>query len=211
MMKIGRSHLEGTVAEPRWGASETFWATPCLHDSVSNGYHSAASMVAHLRSSGPPMLRQVYWASFSNPCCNAFKPFYLHGPKVPADYAQGSSTYAADSPWWLANRLKLLCDLNHSALNPAVRGVFDATEGWEMDRQKRIEAEARKLFESGREADASKLVQEFVNENCERAGKEYRMLNQTLPAMLGTAGIKYLYLDYMKAWTSKSGVPLPLR
>ena len=50
MMKITRSHLEDTVAEPRWGAAETFWPTPCLHDNAGNSYRSAASMVAHLRA-----------------------------------------------------------------------------------------------------------------------------------------------------------------
>lgn len=211
MMKITRSHLEGTVAEPRWSPSETFWATPCLHDSVSNGYHSAASMIAHLRADGPRVLRQVYWASFSNPCCNVFKPFYLNGPKVPAPYASGTSRYSEDSPWWSANRLKLLCDLNHSAVSPTVRGVFDLTEGWEMERQKRTEAEARRLFDAGKEADANQLLQVFINANCERAGKEYAMLNQTLPSVLDTVGIKFLFLDYLKDWTKKSAVPLPLR
>jgi dipeptidase len=70
MMRISRSHHEGTVVEPRWGAAETFWPTPCMHDRPSSPYHSAASIVAHLRADKPPLLRQVYWAGFSNPCCN---------------------------------------------------------------------------------------------------------------------------------------------
>ena len=210
MMKISRSHLEGTLAEPRWGASESFWSTPCLHDSARNGYHSAASMVAHLRAGMPPLLRQVYWASFSNPCSNVFKPFYLHGPRIPENYGRGSSAYSSDSPWWLANRVKLLCDLNHSALAPAIRSVFDLTELSAMERQNRLEAEARKLIEAGRDAEAVKRLQEFIDGNCARADKEYRMFNQTLPAMLETAGIEYLYTDYVRKWTSQHGVPLPL-
>jgi len=168
-------------------------------------------MVAHLRAEAPPLLRQVYWASFSNPCSNLFKPFYLHGPAVPAAYAAGSSTYSGDSPWWLANRLKLLCDLNYGALAPAIRKVFDATEGDEFERQKRLEAEARKLIEAGKEAEAVKLLQQFIDENCARAEREYRTLNQTLPARLEKAGIEYLFTDYVRGWTSKHGVPLPLR
>jgi dipeptidase len=211
MMKIGRSHLEGTVAEPRWGASETFWATPCLHDNAGNGYHSAASLAAHLRADRPALLRQVYWAGFSNPCSGVFKPFYLHGPAVPQNYAKGSSTYAGDSPWWWANRLKVVCDLNYRALAPAVRGVFDQTEAWEIERQKRLEAEAERLIQSGREVDAIRILQQFVDANCDRVEKEYRMLNQSLPSMLETVGVRYLYLDYIRKWTSGSGVPLPLR
>jgi secernin len=210
MMKISRSHLEGTIAEPRWSAPESFWPMLCAHDSDRNGYHSAATMVAHLRAEAPPLLRQVYWASFSNPCSNVFKPFYLHGPTVPAKYAKGSSTYSSDSPWWSANRVKLLCDLNYRALAPTVRGVFDLTERSEMEGQSKLEAEARRLIKAGRDADAVKLLQEFTNQNCERVEKEYRTLGQTLPAMLEKVGIEYLYTAYLREWTSKSRVPLPL-
>lgn len=210
MMKINRNHHEGTVVEPRWGAAETFWATPCMHDSPRSGYHSAASIVAHLRSSMPPLLRQVYWASFSNPCSNVFKPFYFHGPEIPATYAKGTSTYSADSPFWWANRLKLLCDLNYRALNPAVRGVFDLTEQWEMKRQERYEAEALKLINDGNEAAAVRVLQQFIDENCDRVEREYKMLNATLPTMLEAVGIKYVFTDYLKGWSSKSNVPLPI-
>lgn len=210
MMAINRSHLEGTVAEPRWGASETFWATPCMHDTAHSGYHSAASMVAHLRAEMPPLLRQVYWASFSNPCCNVFKPFYMHGPKVPEQYGAGTSTYAATSPWWWANRIKLLCDLNHSALSPTVKAVFSRTEEWEMQRQKRVEAQALQLLNQEKSAQAVEIIQNFIDENVARADKEYKMLNSTLPTMLETVGIEYLYLDYLREWTSKKEVPLPL-
>jgi dipeptidase len=210
MMRISRSHNEGTVAEPRWGAAETFWMTPCLHDNAHAGYHTAASVVAQLRAEMPPLLRQVYWASFSNPCCNVFKPFYLHGPTLPASYAVGTSTYSGDSPWWWANRVKLLCDLNYSALAPTVRGVFDQTERWEMDRQATTEAEALRQIKAGNEADAVTLLQQFINENCERVEKEYLMLNEILPATLKTVGIEYVFIDYMKDWTSRKSVPLPL-
>jgi len=208
MMKINRSHMDGTVATPRWGAAETFWPTPCLHDSAGNPYHSAASIVAHLRTEGPAILRQVYWASFSNPCTNVFKPFYLHGVKVPSAYSIGTSTYSEDSPWWSANRVKLLCDLNYRALAPAARGTFDATEAWEMERQMTAESKVRTLLEQNNEAGAVQSLQEFVDENCRRTSEEYRMLNRTLPAMLKTEGVKYLFLDYARAWTSKAGVPL---
>jgi secernin len=210
MMNISRSHMEGTPAEPRWGAAETFWPTPCLHDSVSNGYHTAASMVAHLRADGPPLLRQVYWASFSNPCSNVFKPFYLCGPRPPASYAKGSSTWSADSPWWAANRVKLLCDLKYTALAPVCRSMFQATERWEFEQQARTEGEARSLMDAGKQAEAIRLLQDYIDANCARVDQEYGTLNETLPAMLKETGISYLFLDYLRGWTSKSRVPLPL-
>ncbi|MGH9326640.1 MAG: C69 family dipeptidase [Terriglobia bacterium] len=210
MMAISRSHLQGTIAAPRWTPPESFWPTPCMHDIPQSPYHTAASFVAHLRPQLPPLLRQVYWASFSNPCCNVFKPFYLHGPAVPASYAIGTSTYSAESPWWWANRLKLLCDLNYRAVNPTIRSMLDQTERWEMARQPSVEAAALKEAQAGRVAGGVALLQQFINENCERVQSEYRKLNQTQPEMIARDDVEYLYTDYLKAWTSKKGVPLPL-
>jgi secernin len=209
MMRISRNHMEGTIATPRWGATETFWPTPCMHDNAHSPYTTAASFVIHLRAEMPSLLRQVYWASFSSPCCNVFKPFYLGAHTVPGSYATGTSTYAADSPWWWAKRVKLLCDLNYRVLQPAVRATFDATERWQMGRQAPVEAEALREIKAGRKPAALKLLQQFSNENCERVAKEYKMLQATLPRMLETAGVEYLYRDYLKDWSSKKGVPLP--
>ncbi len=209
MMMVNRSHHEGTIVQPRWGAADAFWATPCMHDSPRSGYHTAASLVAHLRAEMPPLLRQVYWSGFSNPCCGVFQPFYLCGPRVPENYSIGSSTYAADSPWWQANRVKLLCDLNYGALNPKVREVFDSTEKWEMGRQGEREAEVIRLLDEGKTDAAVKRLQHFINENCARARQEYRMLNETLSGMLETVGTQYLYTGYLKEWSREKGVPLP--
>jgi dipeptidase len=211
MMKISRSHLEGTVAEPRRSPAETFFSTPCFHDNGRRLQHSAASMVAHLRADLPGPLRQVYWSSFSNPCSNVYKPFYMHGPAVPEHYARGASTYSAESPWWQANRVKLLCDLNYRALAPAAREAFDAAENAAMERQGAVEAEARRLLAAGRDAEATKILQTFVNANCERADHEYAMLNRTLPELLRKSGIEYLFTDYVREWTKAHGVPLPLQ
>ena len=91
-----------------------------------------------------------------------------------SSYAIGTSTYSENSPWWWANRLKLLCDLNHTALSPTVRRVFDVTERWEMERQSRVEAKALRQIQAGKETEAVSLLQQFINENCERVEKEYR-------------------------------------
>ena len=209
MMQINRNHHEGTVVAPRWGAAEAFWASPCMHDTAHSPYRSAASIVAHLRAQMPPLLRQTYWASFANPCCSVFQPFYMMGPRVPGSYTVGNSTYSASSPWWWANRVKLLCDLNYQALNPAVRAIFDRTERWERQRQRKFEAEVVQLIREGKESAAVNRLQKFMDENCKRIENEYKMLNQILPTMLESVGIEYVYKDYLEDWTSKKGIPLP--
>jgi hypothetical protein len=42
--------------------------------------------------------------------------------------------------------VKLLCDLNYQALNPTVRGVFNETEKWILQRQSPYEFQALELI-----------------------------------------------------------------
>jgi hypothetical protein len=85
------------------------------------------------------------------------------------------------------------------------------TEAWQQERKNTIETEALRLIRSGREADAVRLLQDFVDGNVGRIDREYRMLSRSLPGVLATAGTRYLFLDYLSQWTARSGVPLPLR
>ncbi|MEK7403578.1 MAG: hypothetical protein AAB225_00580, partial [Acidobacteriota bacterium] len=98
----------------------------------------------------------------------------------------------------------------YQALAPAVQAVFALTEDWQMKRQQTYEAKALRLIETGRTAEAVNALQQFVGENCARVEGEYKMLNRGLPETLKTVGIKYLFLDYLREWTAKKGVPLPV-
>ena len=133
------------------------------------------------------------------------------GPAEAKAARRGTSKYSGDSPWWWANRVKLLCELNHSALAPTVRGVFDQTERWEMERQATTEAQALRQIRAGKDADAVALLQQFINGNCERVEKEYSLLNEILPATLKAVGVEYVFTDYMRSWTSTRGLSLPLQ
>jgi hypothetical protein len=106
--------------------------------------------------------------------------------------------------------VKLLCDLNYQALNPTVRGVFDETEKWILQRQIPNESQALDLIKKGQQEAAVALLQKYIDENCSRIEKEYKMLNKVLPMQLNTVGIKYVFLEYLKDWSSKKGVPLPI-
>ena len=80
--------------------------------------------------------------------------------------------------------------------------MFHATESWELDRQHSVEAEARKLLDAGKRAEAAQVMQTFVNENCDRVEQEYRELGQRLPLKLQSEGIEYLFTNDVKEWTS---------
>ena len=49
-----------------------------------------------------------------------------------------------------------------------------------------------------------------MDENCARIEREYKKLNDTLPKKLDMVGTEYVFLDYLKEWTSKKAVPLPI-
>jgi len=196
MFEICRNHHEGTIIAPRWTPNEPFFAQTCMHECPPLGKsRTAASMVAHLRKGMPAMLRQVYWQSFSSPCVNVFKPFYFAGRTVPEQYAVGEFLYSPDSPWWWAEKTKRLTDLNYAGLAPVVQNVFRQTEKWQLERAGKMENEALKLINQGKEQEAEKLIQQFCRENTERIENEYKQLEQKLTQILPEIGVNYLFYD----------------
>lgn len=210
MMKICRNHHEGTVLSPRWGANESHFAQTCLHDCPNScPYRTAASMIAHLRKDMPAMLRQVYWQSFSSPCVNVFRPFYFAGRTVPDQFGEGTHKYSPDSPWWSAEKMKRLCDLNYRRLAPVVQRVFQETEKWELERVRVIELEALKLVNRGDEQEAQRILQEFSNESVRRTAREYKMLAETLMQRISEVGIDFLWVDFLKENCRTNDLNLP--
>jgi len=211
MFKICRNHHEGTIVAPRWTPNEPFFAQTCMHECPPAGSsHTAASMVAQLRKNMHPMLRQVCWQSFSNPCVNVFKPFYFAGQTVPEQYAVGVFRYSPDSPWWWAEKTKRLCDLNYNRLAPVVQNVFRQTEKWQLERADKMEDEAFKLIRQGKEQEAEKLIQQFCRENTERVETEYKQLEDRLLEMLPKVGVEYLFLDNLRKNCEIGKLELPI-
>jgi len=206
MNDINRNHLEGTINEPRWSPAEALFATPCMH---SHRYRTAASMVVHLRKEMPPMLRQVYWAAFSTPCVNVFRPFYFADQTVPDQYGVATNKYSEDSPWWQAEKLKRLCDLNYNKLAPVVKGVFSETEKWELARSRAIEAQAFQCIKRNNDTEAKKLIRQFSSQCVMRTDKEYRFLHDVLERMIPEVGIDYLWIDSLRESCITNELVLP--
>ncbi len=197
-MMINRNHNEGTIEAPKWSVNDGWFATPCMHDNAKNRYRTAASMVVHLRKNMPPMLNKVYWGSFSSPCVNVFKPFYFAGQTIPEKYGIGTNKYAEDSPWWMAEKMKRLCDLNYKKLSPVVTAVFRETEKWELARSKTIESEVLRLLKDDAPDEAEKILQDFSSRCCLRTEKEYRFLHGILQDMIKETGVDYLWIDFLR-------------
>jgi len=212
MMKVCRNHHEGTILSPRWAANESHFTQTCMHDCPNTcPYRTAASMIAHLRKDMPAMLRQVYWQSFSTPCVNVFRPFYFAGQTVPDQFGEATNKYSSDSPWWWAEKIKRLCDLNYRQLAPVVQRVFQETEIWELERAKITEVQALELINKGDEEKAQKILQAFCNENVNRTAKEYKMLVENLTRMIPVAGIDYLWIDFLQENCKTNDLDLPIR
>ena len=209
MNEINRNHHEGTIETPKWSLNDGWIATPCMHDNAKNRYRTAASMVVHLRKDMPSMLGKVYWASFSSPCVNVFKPFYFTRDAIPDRYGTGTNQYSEASPWWLAEKTKRLCDMNYRKLAPLVQGVFRQTEQWELARSRTIESEVIGLLKENNRDQAEKVLREFSAECCLRTEKEYRFLHGIMEEMLNEFGTDYLWLDFLRENCTINGLKLP--
>jgi dipeptidase len=211
MMKVCRNHHEGTILSPRWSPNESDFIQTCMHDRPEIcSYRTAASMIAHLRKDMPPMLRQVYWQSFSSPCVNVFRPFYFAGRTVPEQFGEGTNKYSSDSPWWSAEEIKRLCDLNYRKLAPVVQRVFQEIERDQLERAKVIEAQALELINKGDGKKAEKILQDFCNQNVKRTAKEYKTLIHSLRRMVPVVGIDYLWIDFLQANCKTNDLDLPI-
>ena len=208
MNEINRNHNEGTIETPKWSPTDGWFATPCMHDNVKGRYRTAASMVVHLRKEMPSTLSTVYWASFSTPCVNIFRPFYFAGQTIPDQYGAGTNKYSEDSPWWWAEKVKRLCDLNYNRLAPVVKGVFIETEKWELARSKTIESEVLRLLEDSKNEEAEKILQDFSSYCCMRTEKEYKLLHKVLQQMIQEIGVDYLWIDFLRDNCEINGLTL---
>ena len=78
-----------------------------------------------------------------------------------------------------------------------------------MNRNRTCEEKVLRLIGEGQTGAAVQVAQAMVDGNCARIKEQYEILNRTLPDTLKKAGNHYLYTDYLKSWTLKSGVPIP--
>jgi dipeptidase len=211
MNKMCRNHMEGTINAPRWTPNENWFTQTCLHDNPNFiRYRTAASMIAHLRKGMPKTLRQVYWANFSVPCVNVFRPFYITRNTVPDSFGKGTNKYSDDSPWWWSEKNKRICDLNYGKLAPIVQEIFKKTENWELEECRRVEADAYRLIEEGQEEDAKEILEKFCKECIDRTQNEYQMIREISEHILSQVGVDYLWLDFLKEICKKNRMKLPV-
>ncbi len=142
---------------------------------------------------------------------NVFRPFYFAGQTVPDQFGEATNKYSSDSPWWSAEKIKRLCDLNYRKLAPVVQRVFQEIERDQLEKAEIIEVQALELINKGDEKKAQKILQDFCNENVKRTAKEYKTLTHSLTRMVPVVGIDYLWVDFLQANCKTNALDLPIR
>ena len=155
------------------------------------------------------MLSKVYWGSFSSPCVNVFKPFYFAGQVVPERYGLGTNIYSEDSPWWMAEKMKRLCDVNYKKVAHLASDVFSETEKWELARSREVESAAIGLIKANKSEEAAQLLEDFSKQCLTRTEKEYKFLHQTLQDRVEEVGMDYLWPDFLRENCEINELSLP--
>ena len=163
MLAYLRDHYDGTFAAPQWSPRDLLFPSLCLHGSSQTPSETASGLVAVLREGESP-LRVAAWHCFSSPCLNAFHPVYLPGVGLPAELDRGGRTFAADSLWWLCERLQRRVDAN-AALAPVLQGVWRELEGGWREQAPRWESEAERQWAAG-DADGARDTLRTAVDRC---------------------------------------------
>ncbi|RJP68214.1 MAG: secernin-3 [Candidatus Abyssobacteria bacterium SURF_17] len=162
MMRILRDHYEsGTVFTPGRDPADGTCYSICMHaDPVGT---TAASMVAHLRRTGPA----VYWANLGNPCCGIFMPLYIDG-EVPPMLTRAGSEFSEDSAWWLFKKLGEYVAENYEKRTPIVQSAWGLLEAEFLRKSIEVEAEAAALCASGQSDRGRTCLTRFMSENLDK-------------------------------------------
>ena len=142
--------------------------TLCMHACPGLPGETAASMVAHLKPDQPKELTATVWTAFGSPCLSVYRPVYPFAVGLPADLNLGASTYSADSPWWVFERLQRIVAAS-PALASLVRPEFAALQQAFFEEAIATEAEAGTLIEGGSIDAARALLRRLVNNATDRA------------------------------------------
>jgi secernin len=183
MMSIQRDHYEGTMLESRFGMYQVL-GTLCGHDATES---NAGGMIGQLRND-PDLaapIQNIYWGIMSSACISAYKPFYFLGDS-PKELMVGDGQYSEDSPWWSYDLLERLVAQDPEAFHPMVTGVWHSLEMDEFVATEMKEKEATRLFKAGKTQEASKLLNDFTQQNCDQQWAVAKSLAQAMRIMWPT-------------------------
>ena len=181
MSVLRDNKLEGSFLESRFGPMEKIFPILCGHTDTKS---IAGSMISHLRVNAeiPESMRIVCWAAMASPDCSPYRPFYFNA-KVPKELEIGNLTYSSASPWWAFDKLDRMARRNEEVFLGTLKAVWSPYEAKLFRQDYMVEQQATQLFKSGNSKEATSLLSNFVQKNCDETWSTAKGMANVLTEM----------------------------
>jgi len=200
VMRVLRDHYEGTfLGGPNFNAALPDFLTLCMHSSPAGfTWGNTASSAVFLLPEKSDRLAQMWWTPVT-PCTGLYIPVFAATGKLPDVVTragrQGKTVTAPDrakpdtfsekSYWWLFRDLldRIKGDETGTRFRqrqPVVRKAFDRLERQWLDRSLNIEQLAITERGSGKQAQASRRLDEFTDSCVTEALETVTMLKRSM-------------------------------
>lgn len=191
---ILRDHFEGTLIEPRFGASFGTFPSICMHAMTRDGSQTAASMICRWTENVGPVMRYAY----SLPCTSVYIPAYCTGALPPLMSASGEK-FDENSLWWLFERLATAVSADYERYAPFARiGAANLDEEIETQAAKAERAAARAARE-GRPEEAKAVLNEAMNQSARQAAafaiKQFDQIRNAIRKRGGISGVRKEFIE----------------
>ncbi len=191
---ILRDHFEGTLIEPRFGASFGTFPSICMHAMTRDGSQTAASMICRWTENVGPVMRYAY----SLPCTSVYIPAYCTGALPPLMSASGEK-FDENSLWWLFERLATAVSADYERYAPFARiGAANLDEEIETQAAKAERAAARAARE-GRHEEAKAVLNEAMNQSAHQAAafaiKQFEQIRAAIRKRGGISGVRKEFIE----------------
>ena len=191
---ILRDHFEGTLIEPRFGASFGTFPSICMHAMTRDGSQTAASMICRWTENVGPVMRYAY----SLPCTSVYIPAYCTGALPPLMSASGEK-FDENSLWWLFERLATAVSADYERYAPFARiGAANLDEELETQAAKAERAAAR-AARVGQSEEAKAVLNEAMNQSARQAAafaiKQFDQIRNAIRKRGGISGVRKEFIE----------------
>ena len=191
---ILRDHFEGTLIEPRFGASFGTFPSICMHAMTWDGSQTAASMICRWMENVGPVMRYAY----SLPCTSVYIPAYCTGALPPLMSASGEK-FDENSLWWLFERLATAVSADYERYAPFARiGAANLDEEIETQAAKAERAAAR-AARVGQSEEAKAVLNEAMNQSARQAAafaiKQFEQIRAAIRKRGGISGVRKEFIE----------------
>lgn len=199
---ILRDHFEGTLIEPRFGASFGTFPSICMHAMTWDGSQTAASMICRWTENVGPVMRYAY----SLPCTSVYIPAYCTGALPPLMSASGEK-FDENSLWWLFERLSTAVSADYERYAPFARiGAANLDEEIETQAAKAERAAAR-AARAGRPEEAKAVLNEAMNQSARQAAAfAIKQFDQIRAAIRKRGGISGVRKEFIEEYCARAGM-----